>query len=514
MEASIIDLDPDGDLILTLRNPDAPFAVWSEDGDCFPDLEQTASASCPQSSQSASEKAKEKKQRKKNRDKGTENTLATPLTGSGHGSTSCHQNTQASSAATGSKDDDIPGPIRADDCSDTSSCLPARSTKPSFRLRLSSRHLILSSPYFQKMLKGSWQESKPQPHHEYNVEAEDWDFEALFVLMNIIHGRNSKVPLGVDIELLSKIAVLVEYYQCYEAARFVSTIWLKDLRWKVPSAHGRDLVLWLLISWAYQDPSLFRTITRTAIIMTKGSFSTLSLPIPQKITEAINSRREARIRQILDILDAFQRDLLEDRSGHSFECSSILLGALTKELRRIGLLGQDLQLSIDDQSIESILETLGKIQSPQCKPKCTSTSFGSSNIFSSTSHDGQYCHLQSIIQSKLGFLGKATAVGLEMADFGGKGDKLYEPESRILTSHLSVLSLGNSSAPETLELTNSSSTDLSNVPTTRNAANFFEFQEETFSSARSQFMNICAQRRFADCSPEELRLSDYRHASR
>lgn len=71
---------------------------------------------------------------------------------------------------------------------------------------------------FPKMLKGNWQESKLQPHHEYNVEAEDWDFEALFVLMNIIHGRNSKVPLGVDIELLSKIAVLVEYYQCYEAA--------------------------------------------------------------------------------------------------------------------------------------------------------------------------------------------------------------------------------------------------------------------------------------------------------
>ncbi|KAH7016308.1 uncharacterized protein B0I36DRAFT_337287 [Microdochium trichocladiopsis] len=41
MEGSIIDFDPDGDLILTLRNPDAPFAVWPEDGDCHLDLQQS-----------------------------------------------------------------------------------------------------------------------------------------------------------------------------------------------------------------------------------------------------------------------------------------------------------------------------------------------------------------------------------------------------------------------------------------------------------------------------------------
>ncbi|KXJ85006.1 hypothetical protein Micbo1qcDRAFT_106868, partial [Microdochium bolleyi] len=151
---------------------------------------------------------------------------------------------------------------------------------------------------------------------------------------------------------------------CYEAVRLVSTIWLEGIRWKAPSALGRDIVLWLLISWTCQDPPLFETTTRTAILTTKGSFPILSLPIPEDITEAIKIRREARLWQIRDVQDAFQCELLEDRSGHAFECSSILLSALTKELRRVRLLGQILHLSVHDQSIESTLAALGKIQSP------------------------------------------------------------------------------------------------------------------------------------------------------
>ncbi|KAH7016235.1 uncharacterized protein B0I36DRAFT_337098 [Microdochium trichocladiopsis] len=446
MEGSSIDFDPDGNLILILHNPGAPFAVWPQDGNCHLNLQQTALALCPSPRQSSS---------------------------------------------TVMSSNDALKPGDADDRRSESSHMPIRPLKPIIRLRLSSRHLILASPYFQKMLKGDWQESTAQSRPERVVKAEDWDPGALFVLMNIIHGRNGKVPLCVDIEMLSKIAALVDYYQCYEAVHIVSAIWLKELRQRVPSALGRDLVLWLLISWVYQDPALFETVTRTAIITMKSPFPSLGLPIPQIIAEAINSRREAQIQQILDVLDDLQQYLLKDQSGHSFECSSILFGALMKELHRAGLLGQDLCLSIHDLSIESTMDALDKIKSTQWKAMTTGTSFGSSTGFGPRCYSGHGCHLQSIIQSKLKGVDKTTVAGIRMAEFRDKNDTQCATASLALSSHLSGLSLC-----------------LNNVPNTRSAAMFVDVREIVTSTALSRFENICVQQRFANFSQEELRLGD------
>lgn len=150
-------------------------------------------------------------------------------------------------------------------------------------MRLSSKHLVLASPYFRKMLRGEWQEATPQPGHEHHIEAEDWDVEALLLLMRVIHGRNLAVPEYIGLEMLAKVAVLVDYYKCYESVDILRRFWIAALRPSMPSTYGRDLVLWLFIAWVFTEDDVFRIATKNICNTMTDTFATLGLPIPQTI---------------------------------------------------------------------------------------------------------------------------------------------------------------------------------------------------------------------------------------
>ncbi|PNP45784.1 hypothetical protein TGAMA5MH_02524 [Trichoderma gamsii] len=77
---------------------------------------------------------------------------------------------------------------------------PDADSTPEIHMRLSSKHLTLSSTYFQNLEANGWEETKAEGGYSYRVTAEDWDEEALIVLMNIIHGQTQKVPLEASLE--------------------------------------------------------------------------------------------------------------------------------------------------------------------------------------------------------------------------------------------------------------------------------------------------------------------------
>lgn len=52
----------------------------------------------------------------------------------------------------------------------------------------------------------------------YHVPAEDWDGEALLCVLQVLHLHNSQVPRTVSLEMLAKIAVLVDFYKCADTA--------------------------------------------------------------------------------------------------------------------------------------------------------------------------------------------------------------------------------------------------------------------------------------------------------
>lgn len=150
-------------------------------------------------------------------------------------------------------------------------------------IRLSSRHLILASPNFKTMLTGCWQESTIRSEDKNSIKVEDWDANALIILMNVVHGRIRSIPRSIDLETLAKIAVLVDYYNCHEVVELAVEMWITRLKWPLPTTYCRELVLWLHVSWVFCEADIFENVTRTALRTMKGQLCTMDLPIPGNI---------------------------------------------------------------------------------------------------------------------------------------------------------------------------------------------------------------------------------------
>ncbi|KAK7931237.1 hypothetical protein PG985_001949 [Apiospora marii] len=262
------------------------------------------------------------------------------------------------------------------------------------RMRLSSRHLILASTYFKKMLLGSWRESTGVSGSSHLVDAEGWDENALRILMNIIHGRTRSVPRFVSLETLAKIAVLVDYYECHEVVELVIPIWIDRLKWRLPQECCRDLVLWCLVSRVFSQADLFQTVTKTAVNKCKGPLPALDLPIPGTLVDAIDRKRRQSIDRIIIGLQRLLSDFRDDRAGCSFECSSMLLGALTKEMKQKDFLDIQPGSSLLGFSLEATEKVALDIRSPCWSPIPLRGSFRLP-----TEHA---CNLNSLIVSRVG----------------------------------------------------------------------------------------------------------------
>jgi hypothetical protein len=147
---------------------------------------------------------------------------------------------------------------------------------------VSSRHLRLASTRFESMLsRGNWKEGLPNEKDGlYHISAEDWDKEALLILLNVLHHHNRQVPRSVSLEMLARIAVLIDYYDCAEAVEFCTERWVESLRKTstVPLSLCRELLLWMCIAWVLRLPHEFTQATAVAI-KGNGRLSTLGLPI-------------------------------------------------------------------------------------------------------------------------------------------------------------------------------------------------------------------------------------------
>ena len=152
----------------------------------------------------------------------------------------------------------------------------------------SAAHLKLASKTFEKALSGDWAETvRKDDDGRYYIVVEDWDEAALLILLNIIHLRNNEVPRKVDIEMLTKLAMLIDYYQCLEATAWCTEKWTDNLVSKhlMPTTYCRRLILWLCVACVFKLPNVFYHTTMAVINTgTDGTMRTLGLPIPQTVS--------------------------------------------------------------------------------------------------------------------------------------------------------------------------------------------------------------------------------------
>ncbi|UKZ70750.1 uncharacterized protein TrAtP1_011721 [Trichoderma atroviride] len=235
---------------------------------------------------------------------------------------------------------------------------------------LSSRHLSLASPVFGTMLSGGWKEStvlierprkiarlensyttnsESQPRHQ--ITATEWNTEAFLLLMNIIHGHHRKVPQKVDLETLAHFSILVDYYKCQEITEVFARIWIEKLAPSLPRSHCPPSMIWIFVSWVFSNASIFEKMTELALKGSQGPLETLCLPLPSVVLDAFEEKRTSSLQKMMHAVDEFRNGLLNSSIGCDLACTCMLLGALIKQSDRL-IHGQHVQRSIKQVKLD------------------------------------------------------------------------------------------------------------------------------------------------------------------
>ncbi|SCN79292.1 uncharacterized protein FFB20_05914 [Fusarium fujikuroi] len=241
-------------------------------------------------------------------------------------------------------------------------CVP-RLKKMEYRMLVSGKHLELASPIFKTMVTGPFAEGKADSSGFRLITAADLDPEAFNIVLTIMHGYNRDVPRSLSLEMLVKVAMIVNYYDCLEIVELYTDIWLEGLKSEVPTVYGRDCILWMFISWVFSGPIMFRSMTQLALKHSQKLIEAEDFPVPADILEEIDTARQSALAEIFSAIYELL-DRLQEEQDCSFECSSMLLGILTKELRRHGILNPRNAPPFDGFSIEGSKEMIKGLRKP------------------------------------------------------------------------------------------------------------------------------------------------------
>ncbi|KAL5342712.1 hypothetical protein BJX70DRAFT_394548 [Aspergillus crustosus] len=197
------------------------------------------------------------------------------------------------------------------------------------RYRVSAQHLILASPVFKKALCGKWKEAKTlKETGTVEVYTLGWDTEAFLILMRIFHCKPQELPKQGSLELIAKIAVLADYYECMSLVQFYIEPWVPK---QITGDFRNDprlfmIVLW--ISWAFSQSTRFNICSSYIMRFSKGPITSLGLPIPAKIIDKLNEGRETALKDAITAMDVKRNALLNDKSLCTVTCRSVTIGAL------------------------------------------------------------------------------------------------------------------------------------------------------------------------------------------
>lgn len=231
------------------------------------------------------------------------------------------------------------------------------------QIRVSSKHLVLASPYFKRNLGSGMLEShilSSQGHVEFRMDIED--LEAMLIVMNIVHGRTRQVPRHIDLDMLTRVAVLVDYLECHEVIELFSDRWIDDLKGGITTTYSEALIQWLCISLIFRKACQFKAVTHTAIRQTKGPIDTLGLPIRESVVDKINHQRFDALDRLLSALEDLLNDLRQERKFCNFECNAMRYGALAIGCRE--LLFPRPQIPFLGYSFENTVASVRKIREP------------------------------------------------------------------------------------------------------------------------------------------------------
>ncbi|KAF7945758.1 uncharacterized protein EAE97_004796 [Botrytis byssoidea] len=205
---------------------------------------------------------------------------------------------------------------------------------------VSSKHMCLASPVFKAMLQGEFKQSVTlKTMGKLEVPLPDDNPTAMKILINIIHGRMSMVPLKIALELFCQIAILVDKYQCREIVQLLPPVWKNEFSHTFSQGQWVDIVHWVCIAWQFELEDEF--LKATQIIRERSSWTMenligcikYDLPIPNYVVgkfsvalstksltfpDKIESCRLEGMRKVCKII----QDTITKYQSSSYSCSA------------------------------------------------------------------------------------------------------------------------------------------------------------------------------------------------
>ncbi|KAI0206841.1 hypothetical protein F4808DRAFT_466782 [Astrocystis sublimbata] len=159
--------------------------------------------------------------------------------------------------------------------------------------KCSSKHLSLTAPGYKKMLVGPWHEAtKLDSDGMRRWVIEGFDKEAMTIVLSVIHHQYIRVPDETSLERLVEIARVVDYVGCGQVLQYhASKFWIPHLRSSIPKTFNVELIFWICISGVFKDEKIFQDCTYTAIVKSHSGIPCLGLPILPQISTVIEHRK-------------------------------------------------------------------------------------------------------------------------------------------------------------------------------------------------------------------------------
>ncbi|KAJ5654534.1 hypothetical protein N7490_001537 [Penicillium lividum] len=235
-----------------------------------------------------------------------------------------------------------------------------------FRIQVSAKHMMFASQVFKNILTGGWKESIGyMKKGSVEVTAESWNIEALLIVLRAIHGQYYDIPEKLTLEMLAQVAVIADYYRCKESLHILKGIWINNLEESIPTIFSRELVLWLWIAWFFQLPSQFKEATSIAMSQSDGWIDSWGLPVSYRVIDSMNVRRQEALDSLFTLLHETRNAFMNGTRGCCFECCSIMYGALTMQMQSNNLLSPKPETPFPNLSYHSLVQRVLAFKSPR-----------------------------------------------------------------------------------------------------------------------------------------------------
>ncbi|KAJ8132763.1 hypothetical protein O1611_g864 [Lasiodiplodia mahajangana] len=202
-----------------------------------------------------------------------------------------------------------------------------KEAQPTTLFRVSLKHVAFASPYFNNRLQKQLIEDHGDGGYCWRVEG--FDADAMAIVLNVIHGKSSQVPLQLDLDTLAELARIVDYMQCLEVITVYANRWIDALEHQITESYNSELLLWICIAGVFRRRVIFERCTRVAIFGNHSGIATFGLPILPAIKEEINRRRTHHLDKIFTAVYDLM-DHLGKGTRCCLSCDSLCLGVLTK----------------------------------------------------------------------------------------------------------------------------------------------------------------------------------------